>query len=114
MSIGTILKNGDLYIEGRLISTEFPVKKVLACGKVVVAMLSVPTGVVMNDNVFAYDKKGHCIWKMHRHSSQRYSSPIVDIESESVESLRASDWSGIEYTVDLCDGSSRMTDINRF
>ena len=105
-------KNKLVLENGKIVAFDFTVKKIIEIDDVVVVLLSIPTGVTYNENIFGVSNKGGIIWQIEGTVPQSSNSPYVDIE-KSMDGLDIFNWSGLKSRVNVRTGKVTHTSVTK-
>ena len=90
---------------GRHLDFEFEVAEVLDMGDLLVVRLEIPSGVVMNRNVFGIsDEDGQILWQVPDRDLVYHDSPYTGLRRVG-EMVALCNWDGLELRVDPRTGS---------
>lgn len=108
--------DGVLRISGRAINTGLPVRKAIQVGGKIIALLEI-TGreEQMNENVLCFDSAGDLIWRIDpsmENGPEMF--PYVYINVCDGGAVVAYNWIGMDYSVDLDDGTVKAMANRRF
>lgn len=109
------ISDGQLIVLGRKFATEFPVKRVCCVDDRFVALLDVPSGVIENRNVACFNFAGELLWRIQqsKHGGTD-DNPYASIQVTDERDLVVQNWHGVEYRVDLDDGTVSESGFRRF
>lgn len=108
--------DGVLRISGRAINTGLPARKAIQVGGKIIALLEI-TGreEQMNENVLCFDSAGDLIWRIDPSMENgREMFPYVYINVCDGGAVVAYNWIGMDYSVDLDDGTVKAMANRRF
>jgi len=105
---------GVLYVGDQCIELPHPVVQVVKCQGIFIVRVEPPAGVVFNRNVIAFANQGQQLWQIEEspHGTEA-DKPYVGITVEADGSLTAANWNGVDYRVDLRDGSIAVKAFNK-
>lgn len=97
---------GVLHVAGRTAGLRFPVAEVLDLDSGLVVRVDVPPGEHLNRNVYFVDPDGSIAWQIEEspHGTQT-DRPFMKIWREPGGEIRAGNWNGVDYRVDLHSGA---------
>lgn len=109
-----VTSDGKLLVEGRAISFPLRVAQVVELENGYAVRLDVPPGTVFNRNVYLVDKLGHVSWQIAESPHDTVTDkPYMFILRSPNGELVASNWNGIDYTVDSRTGEVRPVAFHR-
>ncbi len=102
-----------VQIAGKDVHFEYPVAQLLLFQDMIIVRVEPNTGVVLNTNVYGFSKSGLLEWEIEEspHGTQE-DKPYMSIFI-SKEKLIASNWNGVNYSVDLRSGKVKAISMNR-
>ncbi|MHA6196970.1 hypothetical protein ACX3YG_21675 [Pseudomonas wadenswilerensis] len=108
------LRDGKLVFCDEVISLPHPVVKLVRGETKVFVMVEPPAGVVFNRGVYSLSHEGVILWQISEspHGEVK-EKPYVDIFIDDRDRLIAANWIGIDYWVDVEDGSVEAIAFNR-
>lgn len=80
------------------------VQRRLDCGEVVVTLYAVPVGNRCNRNIIGARPSGELLWQVEDVNPSQ-DSPFLRIEPLDKETMRAHNWIGVDYSIDLRTGA---------
>lgn len=109
------LRDEVLYANGNKVATRFPVTQELFFDDIAIVILYAPPKTIYNENVLAYGSDGEVVWQL---LASKYGgtddNPYVNIERLEPGFILATDWNGIQYRVNIKDGSAVACGLKRF
>jgi hypothetical protein len=88
-----------LLKNGRSIECLYPIAQAIPFGELMVIRLEVPSEVICNENVLAFDAEGHECWKVPARTYVYENSPYVRIECEG-DTIILYNWDGLNLVLD--------------
>jgi hypothetical protein len=99
--------NDVVFANGRLATLPFPISATAEVDGVVVAVLGLPPGTSMTENVFGLSAEGAILWQVERipeTSSDAIANQYVSIIGSGEGMARVSNWNGVVVDVDVQTG----------
>ncbi len=92
----------------------FPVAEALEYEQSVIVRVDPPAKELFNSNVYRFTLSGDCLWQIEpsSHGTQE-NKPYVSIHTSSHNSLVASNWNGVDYIVNIEDGSVEVKSFKK-
>ena len=108
------LKNGSLVVNGKEVVFPFPASESIFLKNKLIVCLKPKVGEVLNRNVFCVDDKGEIVWQIEEspHGGVK-EKPYISIYLSNNTPV-AKNWIGVDYYIDIDDGSISVKSFNRF
>lgn len=108
------VNEGVLTINEKEIKLPYPVIEVLNFQGLIIVRVEPSIGEIYNQNIFAIDNTGKIMWQIVEsphgtEADKLYTSISVLAENQ----LIAGNWNGVDYAVDLDDGSISTKSFNK-
>lgn len=99
------VKDTALYFqEKQVFSFEYRIDKYKSIGNHFIVLLSVPDGILYNENVFCFDNQGNFLWQIEKREEHNEECPYTGIESGNKDELVLYRWCGVEIIADIHTG----------
>jgi hypothetical protein len=85
------------------VSFKFKIKSIVIYDDIIVVLLDVPSGTILNENVFGVSLSGAVVWQIESAFPADEDSPYVAIE-KSDKALNAFNWSGMRMRLIVATG----------
>lgn len=108
------ITNNLIFINGKKLELPFPVADALEYKKSIVVRVDPPAREILNDNIYCFTLSGNFLWQIEPspHGTQ-VNKPYVSINVSSSSNLIASNWNGVNYIVNIEDGSIEVKSFNK-
>ena len=100
------------FDDGKSVALPYPIGDILKVGRVLVAVLKLPAGQSMTENVFGISEDEALLWQIERipatsidAQSNQYAGIIAHNEGNGT--VRVSNWNGVVVDVDVSSGKVR-------
>ena len=113
--IEILINDGVLRINGHICDMAFPVAYAIQIGKKAIVLFDIPAGVVKNDNVACFDDSCVLLWTIQPspHGGTA-DDPYVSLWLSEDSVVVTLTWSGVEYQVNIVDGTVTASGTRRF
>jgi hypothetical protein len=100
------IENGELFIDGKQIDLPLPVGNVIKYNKLFIVRVAPFEREIFNRNIFAITEQREIIWQIHEspHGTEQ-DKPYMNIMRNKDGSVIASNWNGVDYIINIKDGS---------
>lgn len=109
------INDGVIYINNEKIDLPFPVAEALEYEQSVIVRVDPPAKEIFNSNIYRFTLSGDCLWQIESspHGTED-NKPYVSIyTSSSHDSLVVSNWNGVDYIVNIEDGSVEVKSFRK-
>lgn|GEM_PF-1731379 len=109
------VEGGVLRIAGQIINTGLRVVQAIRAGGRIIVRLEPPPSSTRNDNVACYDNQGKLLWTIQPspHGGTSY-NPYMLVYINSNLLVCAQNWNGVEYQINIGDGTVSAIGLQRF
>ncbi len=108
------INDGVIYINDKKIDLPFPVAEALEYEQSIIVRVDPPAKEIFNSNIYRFTLSGDCLWQIEPspHGTQA-NKPYVSINTSSPNNLVVSNWNGVDYIVNIEDGSVEVKSFNK-
>lgn len=106
--------DGAIKIGRKEVEFPWPVAQVVEYHRLIVVRIEPPAGNIFNRNVFAFDDDGSIKWQIEESPhGGGIDKPYMNISISENGEVIASNWNGIDYIINLDDGSVKVKSFNK-
>lgn len=108
------IDDGVIYINDKKIDLPFPVAEALEYEQSIIVRVDPPAKQIFNSNIYRFALSGNCLWQIEPspHGTQT-NRPYVSIYTSFYNSLVAGNWNGVDYIVNIEDGSVKVKSFKK-
>jgi hypothetical protein len=108
------IEGDNLFIANKCVALPFPIAEVFEYKDLIVARVEPCTGVIFNRNIFAFTAHGNLLWQIEEspHGTEK-DKPYTRIFLNNDGLLVAANWIGVDYLVNVKNGSISTISFNK-
>lgn len=99
------LTNGEIRINGNVLSFKFDIAEYIELSKILVIRLKVPVDVVFNENVFGIGTDGKIVWQIAHKEFLHKNSPYINMKKLDNNKINLSNWDGTQILIEAITGN---------